>query len=78
MVRRATGFVGRGGDWRDASIVSVTARACGALAFVASLAVPPSHPRGDDAYRVLVRHTYGCAACPTAVRLTRAWRGARR
>jgi hypothetical protein len=36
VVRRATGFVGSGGDWRNASILSVTARACAAPAFAAS------------------------------------------
>lgn len=40
-VRRATGFVGDGEDWRNASIVSLTARACGAPAFAASRAVAP-------------------------------------
>ncbi|RPK85805.1 hypothetical protein EES45_01500 [Streptomyces sp. ADI97-07] len=40
-VRRATGFVGDGGDWRNASIVSLTARACGAQAFATSRAVAP-------------------------------------
>ncbi|MFE7359246.1 hypothetical protein ACFU8Q_40800 [Streptomyces sp. NPDC057543] len=36
------------------------------------------------AYRTLIGHTYGCAtcragaSCPTAVRLGRAWRKARR
>jgi hypothetical protein len=37
----------------------------------------------DTEYRTLLGHTYGCASCrrspcPTAVRLTRAWREARR
>lgn len=38
----------------------------------------------DAAYRALIDHTYACAACragaacPTAVRLNRAWRDARR
>ncbi|MFC9752969.1 hypothetical protein [Streptomyces sp. NPDC056921] len=37
----------------------------------------------DAEYRTLLGHTYGCASCrlapcPTAVRLTRAWRDARR
>ncbi|QTA36628.1 hypothetical protein JHY03_68430 [Streptomyces sp. CA-256286] len=35
------GFVGFGGDWQNASMVSVTASACGAPAFAASRAVPP-------------------------------------
>lgn len=41
VVRRATGFVGSGGDWQNASIVSATARACASPAFAASLAVTP-------------------------------------
>lgn len=38
---------------------------------------------GDEAYRILLGHTYGCASCrlapcPTAVRLSQAWRDERR
>lgn len=43
----------------------------------------PVRPRGEEEYLTLVGHTYACAACrrlpcPTAARLTRAWREARR
>lgn len=45
---------------------------------------PRHRPQSDAAYRVLLGHTAQCAACragapcPTAARLGRAWREARR
>ncbi|WP_327249796.1 hypothetical protein [Streptomyces sp. NBC_01320] len=59
--RRATGFVGRGGDWRNASIISVTTRACAAPAFAASLAVPPISRTGRPS-------SDAAAASPAVVR----------
>ncbi|MFD0339764.1 hypothetical protein ACFVH0_13865 [Streptomyces sp. NPDC127117] len=46
-------------------------------------ALKGSAARGEVEYLILVGHTYACAACrrspcPTAARLTRAWRNARR
>ncbi|MFF3359585.1 hypothetical protein ACFYWN_45095 [Streptomyces sp. NPDC002917] len=45
------------------------------------MTTPPT--AADSAYRTLIGHTYACAACragvacPTNVRLARAWRAAR-